>query len=260
MMEQELFAAIGGAEDRFLQELEKPRGRRLPRQFGLIAAVIALLLTACAAPAVIRSFDKLLGGNRAESGDGLHIVTFEGGRAVEERFLPTGIDITVEVSEDAPEKIETHYLPLKLLEYAQVESWSDTDGEFSLSLSMKVPRYGRVYGMFYRQYVLPKDGHIHLENLLDSEEWEQSYQSYADVNALVFSGPGRYQDSEGNLLLYNGNWIVTIYTKMVFWSDGCYLYCMRVPVTYSLTASDLEEIVGSFAQVEDISALLSEKS
>jgi len=50
MNEQTLFTAIGGADDAYLLELEQPKLRRLPRHFGLIAAMLTLLLTACAAP------------------------------------------------------------------------------------------------------------------------------------------------------------------------------------------------------------------
>ena len=84
MKEYDLFAAVGGVDDRFLEELEQTPARRLPRHFGLIAALIALLLTACAAPAVIQSFDKVRSGKRAEEGGGYQIRRYSAGSKTEE--------------------------------------------------------------------------------------------------------------------------------------------------------------------------------
>ena len=52
MKEETLFDAIGAVEDRFLKELEEIPVRRLPKHFGLAAALIALLLTAATGIAV----------------------------------------------------------------------------------------------------------------------------------------------------------------------------------------------------------------
>lgn len=258
MNEHDLFAAVGGTEDRFLAELEESRLRRLPRHFGLIAAMLALLLTACAAPVVIRSFDKVTGGDRAETGSGFQITEYSSGsrKSVKSYFVPSGVELEVTVDPEAPQEIEEHFLPLKFLEYCQVESYTDTENEFSLSLSMKVPRYGRAYGIFYRQYVLPEDGHVHLQDILDSKGWERSFQTYGDVNALEFEGHGSYEDSDGGRLLYDGNHVARIYTKQIFWSDGFYLYCLKIPVTYPLTTDKVEEIVTSLTAVEDITEYL----
>lgn len=258
MNEYDIFAAIGGVEDTFLAELEESRIRRLPRHSGLIAAMLALLLTACAAPVVIRSFDKVTGGSRAETGSGFQIVEYSSGsrKPTKSYFVPSGVELEVTVAPEAPQKIEEHFLPLKILEYCEVESYTDAQTEFSLSLSMKVPRFGRAYGIFYRQYVLPADGHVQLQDILDSREWERSFQTYGDINALEFEGNGRYEDSDGSTLLYDGNHVARIYTKQIFWSDGFYLYCLKIPVTYPLTIEKVEEIVTSLTVVEDIAEYL----
>lgn len=257
MTEHDLFAAIGQAEDPFLLEIEQVPTRRLPRCFGLIAAMLALVLTACAAPAVIRSFDKLLGGQRAQDGDGYHVIKYTSNREIlDSYFVPTGVDLEVEVAPDAPAEIESYFLPVKLLEYCQVESCTDTEEEFSLSLSMQVPRYGRAYGISYRQCVLPKDGNVHIEWVLDALDWEQSFQVYGDMTVLEFSGSGRYEDADGSTLLYEGNHVAKIYTKQLFWSDGNYLYCLKLPITYNLPITAVEEIVTSLTAVEDITEYL----
>ena len=71
MNEQTLFTAIGTVDDAYLLELDQPKVRRLPRHFGLIAAMLALLLTACAAPAILQHFDALfaagIGDDKADT-------------------------------------------------------------------------------------------------------------------------------------------------------------------------------------------------
>ena len=262
--EEQLLAAIGRAEDRFLEELEQPPLRRLPRHFGLIAALLALLLTACAAPAVIRAFDKLENGGISGNGRG-HIVHFysrtSGSRAWEEgeAFVPSDVELEVSVDPDAPGKIETCYLPLKLLDYCQIETYTSTEAEFSLTLSMKVSGDQLAQGIFYRQYPLPKDGHMVVPDIfgpelgfdLAGEELEQTIQSYGDITALEFSGELRYRDENGRSITRGGK-IAYYYTKYLFWSDGFYLYCLKVPLAYPLNVEKIEEVLTSLTAVDDI--------
>ena len=215
MKEYDLFAAVGGVDDRFLEELEETPARRLPRHFGLIAVIIALFLTACAAPAVIQTFDKVRSGKRAEEGGGYQIYRYSAGSKTEEEpyFVFSGVSLEVDTAPDAPDTIETRYLPLELLEYCRMEEYSETETELSVMLSMKVPEYDRAYGICYRQYVLPKDGNVQIEGILDSMEWEESTKTYGDVTAMEFHGLASYRNSDGDLLFYNGNWVALILTK-----------------------------------------------
>ena len=256
MKEETLFEAIGAVEDRYLEELEASPVQRLPKHFGLVAALIALLLTACAAPVVIRSFDKVISGSRSETGFGYLVRTYENGALTETHFLPSGLDLEVEVSPDAPETIMEHYLPLAFLEHSQIESYSDTDQEFSLSLSMKIPRYGRVYGITYFQRILPKDGLVYLEDVMDDDEWRQTMRTFGDTKVMEISGHDAYTDAEGNTICYRGNWIAHITTKQLYWSDGHYLFGLRYPVTYPLSDADTESIINSLTAVEDLSQYL----
>lgn len=257
MNEHDLFTAIAGAEDDFLLELEQPQVRRLPKHFALIAAMLALILTACAAPVVIRSFDKVQDGAPADNGEGyrFHVYTTQKGVTTESTvFIPSDVDLEVSVDPDAPAVIETHYLPLKLLDYCDIESYTDTEKEFSLGLSMKVPRYGRAYGLFYRQYALPEDGNIILPDIfgVDTHEKEKSFQTYGEVTVLEFSGNSHYEDADGSTLLYDGNKVANGYIKHIFWSDGFYLYCLKIPIAYPLNITKVEDIVTSLSAVEDI--------
>lgn len=256
MNEETLFEAIGDVENRFLEEFEEVPVRHLPKHFGLIAAMIALLLTACAAPIVIRSFDKVIRGNRSETGFGYFVRTYENGVLTETHFLPSGLDLEVKVSPDAPEKIMEHYLPLAFLEHSQIESYSDTDQEFSLSLSMKIPRYGRVYGITYFQRILPKDGLVYLEDVMDHDEWRQTMRTFGETKVMEISGHDAYTDADGNTICYNGNWIARITTKQLYWSDGHYLFGLHYPVTYPLSDADTEPIINSLTAVDDLSQYL----
>ena len=197
MKEETLFEAIGAVEDRFLEELDAIPLRRLPKHFGLIAALIALLLTACAAPVVIRTFDKVINGSPSEN-DQYFVHRYENGNLTETFYRPSGLDLEVDIAPDAPEKITEHYLPLEFLDHCQIESYSDTEQEFYLSLSMKIPRYGRVYGITYFQRILPKDGIVYIKEALDYPMWEQSLRTFGETKVLEISGKDAYTDADGN--------------------------------------------------------------
>lgn len=262
--EEALFAAIGGVEDCFLEEMEQHSVRHLPRRFLLVCAILVLLLTACTAPAVLRAFDRLENGSISGNGRGysIHFYSRTSGSRVwkeEEAFVPSDVELEVSVDPDAPEKIEACYLPLKLLDYCQIESYISTDEEFSLTLSMKVPGNHRAQGIFYRQYPLPKDGHMVIPDIfgpelgfdLAGEELEQKLQTYGDITVLEFSGKLLYKDENGKNIT-RGNTIAYYYTKYLFWSDGFYLYGMKVPLAYPLNVEKLEEVLTSLTAVNDI--------
>lgn len=273
MKEHDLFTTIGGAEDAFLAELEQPQVRRLPKHFALIAAMLALVLTACAAPVVIRTFDKIQTGSIAENGRGhnYQVSIFTPGEGWSEQtalFVPSDVELEVSVDPDAPDKIESHYIPLKLLDYCQVESHTDTDSEFSLELSMDFPGVdAQVGGIFYRQYALPEDGHIVIPDVFGRElglglyafyesELQQSLQTYGETTVLEFSGDFNYKDADGQPITYADNRIRRFHTKFLFWSDGFYLYCLKIPMAYPLTITKVEEIVTSLTAVDDITEYL----
>lgn len=258
MNEHDLFAAIGSAEDDFLLETEQPPHRRLPGRFGLIAAILALLLTACAAPTVIRSFDKLQSGSRPESGKGYTVYQLVNGSPDpgSAHFFSSDVELTVQPDPDAPSEIREVYLPLTLLDICRIEEYSQSDSLFSLKLSMEVPKYGRIYGIIYQQHALPEDGHVLVSDFLDAVEYKASQKTYGDVTAMEFWGPDRYEDKDGNMLLYDGNSVVTFYTRHIFWSDGFYLYCLKIPSTNTLTVDKIGQILSSLAAVEDITAYL----
>lgn len=267
MDECSLFAAIGGVDETYLQELEHPQTRRLSRHFGLIAAVLALLLTACAAPVILRHFDALKdGGIQSTQQDVKWNDLFEN---PEQHISPYKSDtftfsdtviLRVNRAEDAPQTITQHYLPESLLDYTTLESINSTDAVLSLELSAKVPKYGRVYGLLYQQRIIPEGGRVEVPGILEPGFWEETFTTYGDISAMEITGDTTYEDENGNIILEEGGRLPRIFTKHVFWSDGHYLFCLKIPITYGIPITALEEIVTSLTPVDDISEYLPKNS
>lgn len=259
MTNHDLYRAIGEVDDVYLLECETRPVRRVSRRFGLIAAVVALMLTACAAPVIIQTFDKVQSGNRSENGYDYVIYEYDNGSKTPSAIYYRSSDAEIEVSvnEDAPEKMETQYIPLQLLEYCDLEDYEQTDTSLSLTLSTSVPQIGRTSCVQYRQYVLSESGTVTVPNILGYMEWEKSTKTYGDVTALEFAGLASYMETvDGERIHFEGNPLPTMTVKIIFWSDGNYLYCLKFPITYKLTNSVVEGIVTSLTAVEDISEYL----
>lgn len=265
MKEYDLFAAIGGVDDRFLEELEQTPARRLPRHFGLIAALIALLLTACAAPAVIRNFAAVQGGTIVESERDLDLEAMfreRYGDKVEyvgpsKSYRSRTVSLEVDVSADAPETIEEYWLPAKLLECCNVESWSVSDTALSVELSMDTNKNRRVYSICYQQCVLPKEGEAQMEGILGLGSWEKQEMTYGDVSAVVFYGRDVVDGIDletGKRIM--GNATINADVRHIFWSDGLYLYGMRLVRMPPLGRIPEEDILGSMTAVEDLTEYL----
>lgn len=254
MTEHELFHAIGAADEKYLLELEQPRVRRLPRQAGLIAAVFALVLTACAAPELIRSFDKLENGDIMESYS-VQLYNDHGDVRKTLTFSKT-VSLEVQVDPNAPDTIEEYAIPLTILEYCTIEDYTISDSIFSLELSTNIPKYGTVYGGVYQQRVLPSDGKIEVDDFLESGIWNPVNKTYGDISVLELNGDTSYRMSDGTPLYSEKGTVVQGFTRHIFWSDGFYLYCLKLLQTDRITYDKVESIVTSLTQVEDISEYL----
>lgn len=278
MKEEALFEAIGNVEDRFLEELEESTHRRLPKHFGLVAALIALLLTACAAPVVVRNLSALKTGAIVASEEDLcmevllldsdgETVMISGPSTV---YMSGTVSLEVEPAEDLPESIDTYYLPLKLLEHCQVEHWTVSDTLLSVELSMDATsavrdaRFNghvyrqplRAYGLVYQQQLLPEGGTVVSEGVLGIGIWDQQEVTYGDVSAVEFGGKWTADMMD----LDTGERIqdrINVNIRHVFWSDGTYLYGLRLvgvpPLVSSVT---VQEILDSLTAIEDLSQYL----
>lgn len=266
MTEQDLFAAIGQAEDRFLPEFREERCRRLPRHFGLIAAVLALIFTACAAPVVIRSFDKLQNGRVVASEHdkiwAYYTVYTKDGTILKEKettlYESGDLEIQVEAAEDAPKTIEQYRLPMKLFDLYEAVDYSLEDGLLRVEFQGTAPQNEILIGIEYRQYALPADGTITVEDFFSPGPMEETVKTYADITVLQYSGyaesvdPSYFSGQESAQRTYH-----TVTARYLFWSEGMYLYCLKLPKVYPLiNDSDFEEILLSLAEAENLSACL----
>lgn len=260
MNNQDLLAAIGHVPEEYLPELEASPVRRLPKRFGLIAATVALLLTACAAPVIARSFDKVESAERSDTGNGCEVYVMVGGSRQwkYDGFRSHDAEVQVSTNPDAPQFLETQYFPTKLLDYCTPEECTISDTSLFMELSMKVPRYGKIYGIQYQQHVIPGDGTVTVPYILgDTRFMEQENRTYADVEALIFCGDITYKNIPREEPMTTDTVLAMIYSQVIFWSDGNYLYCLRIPLTYNLPVTEVEGIVTSLAAVEDISRYIS---
>lgn len=256
MNEQTLFNAIGGVEDSYLLELEQHKVRSLPKHFGLIAAMLALFLTACAAPAILQHFDALQSGGIVQNE---YTVTWDElwknpeAHFVEGNYIilqPNTVALNVTVAENAPESLEQPCLPLALLDHVSILNGTLTETSLSLEFSGKIPQYGQIRGIFYQQHVLPKDGRIEVENFVDAGLMSENMKTYGDISALEIEGRTCYP------LLDNPREQPAVYTKHIFWSDGYYLYALKLPISFYLPVTVVEDIVTSMTPVEDITEYL----
>lgn len=256
MNEQTLFTAIGTVDDTYLLELDQPKVRRLPRHFGLIAAMLALLLTACAAPAILQHFDALQSGSILQNEN---TVTWDelwedpDAHFVEGNYIilqPNTVALNVTVAENAPEALDQPCLPLDLLDYVSILNGTLTETSLCLEFTGKIPQHGQIRGIFYQQHVLPEDGHIEVENFVDAGIMSENMKTYGDISALEIEGRICYP------LLDNPREQPAVYTKHIFWSDGHYLYALKLPISFYLPITAVEDIITSLTPVEDISQYL----
>ena len=262
MREQDLMAAIGDIDDIYLLELEQPNIRRLPKHFGLIAAILTLMLTACAAPVILQNFTALQNGGIV---DNEHTITWaELWENPEEHIVngnyiilhPNTVALEVTVSEDAPETLVQPCLPLTLLDYASIETCTISETQLSLTLSTKVPQYGQIRGILYQQRILPENGHIEVDSFVGPGLWNEGMKTYGSISVLEIDGNTSYEQTASEPALEQPSYTGHIYTKHIFWSDGNYLYCLKLPITYSLPVTAVEDIVTSLTAVEDITQYL----
>ena len=258
-----LFEAIGAVEEVFLQELEQRETKGLPKRIVVLAAALALALTACAAPVILQNFKALKNGHIALSEEDLvfeevwtdrdgHLMKFDSDRY----YMSGSVCIEVSVWEDAPEKLENYRIPEALLDYCTAEHLEKDDTSLSLELSMNIPRYGKIHGIRYRQQVLAQDGTMEIEGILPSGLWEQERKIYGDWTVLEYTGSYDYETEEETVQASSEHRDIT--TKCMFWSDGQYLYCMRIPVAYPLVITEVEKIVGSMTEIEDPESILNQ--
>lgn len=231
MTNRDLYQSIGEVSDAFLLECEIRPSRR-PRRFVLIAAVIALMLTACA-PAAIQAFNALSNDNVDKT------EAHYKGKDVYE------VTAQIEISPDAPYTIETRYFPTAMEPYLEGGTYSFSDWAFSLRC---YAGEGRENEIFFLQSSFTEENRNpenYLIMILTSDELstpETTLKTYGEVQVMEFDV--ELQDSrfpEGFVAFRN-----------LCWSDGMYFYFLQIPEFW--TDEQATEMVSSLTVMEDLSA------
>lgn len=226
MNEYDLYRAIGDTDEKFLRECEQTSVRRRPRHFAVIAAVVALMLTACAAPAVIRTYDALKNGTITQA---------------DKMYPPYNVyDVEVEIAifPDAPTSIEEIYLPTGMLEYLDGSSYTLSDWAFSL----------RCYAGGGQETEL-----FFLQNAFSEEERYENSLLVAKYFFHEVAVPEIVQKTYGDIRAWE--YLFDLYTsggyysfRNVLWSDGIYFYFFQFPVDW--TEEQITDMLSSLSLLE----------
>lgn len=265
MTEHDLFTAIGQSKDAFLPELTPIPVYHRPQHLGFIAAILALILTACAVPTVIHSFDKLKSGQIVPTESDkvweYWLVFNSNGEKIRQKsttiYESGDLDIQVEPDTDAPQTIEEYRFPLRLSELYDVVEYSCGETLFSVEFQGTAPQNQVLIDIEYRQYALPEDGRITVEDFFLPGPMEESAKQYGEITVLQYDGYGESVDP----IFFTApeNYVVrhTVRARYLFWSEGMYLYCLKLPKVYPLVNdADFEKIITSLSTVEDITGYL----
>ena len=266
MTNHDLYRAIGEADETFLLECEQSLPRRSPRHLGIIAALIALMLTACAAPVIARNFSALKKGN---------IVPGEHDRSIPIAFLNNEVletahiwesgsmALQVDRAKDAPSTIEEYYIPAELTDICTVESCTVDDTCLQMEFSRKGLKGTTLYDILYRQYVIPDNGELTVECFLDASSYTQTEKTFGDISFLELSGYLDFDKVAGYFegrKYYNNDQVslgTALQGRFLFWSDGRYVYCVKMPILPPHTGNQaVEEMISSLTPVENISQYL----
>lgn len=251
MKREDLFLAIGQVEESRLARCEnqapsglvcmegnememntkkRPTGRTL-RNLLVAAVVVALLaVTAVAAPA---AYEGITGAWRTEEWE-FYAPTDANGNSPVHKLQYYEVDI--QLDEDAPEEIETYYLPQMPEEYTQffgnlyggIEelrrtsmycSWSDEEAINSVAFCQTSK-----YRLDRGDKSVPLHG--------DNSEVRQT--ELGGVDGILILDP----DATGD------------FQKYFFWTDGEYLFKMKF--AWHITEEEMAEIISSIYVVEDI--------
>lgn len=230
MTNRDLYQSIGEVSDAFLLECES-RSSRLSPRFALIAAVIALMLTACA-PAAIQTFTALKNGTINKTD-----IQYKG----KDMYV---VNAQFEISPDAPTSIEEIYLPTGMLEYTQGSSYTLKDWAFSLRC---YAGGGRESELFFLQNAFSEEERSGNPLLVQELYFDENdppeilQKTYGEIQAWEYlydlhnlGGPSIPEDP---------------YTfRNILWSDGIYFYFFQFPVDW--TEEQISQMLSSLSLLE----------
>ena len=238
MTNQDLYRAIGDVEERFLSECEETTVPRVPRRFGIIAAVIALMLTACA-PAAIHAFNALKEASLSQTEEIYELYEME--------TSEFELWVDIEIAQDAPTTIETAYFPTAMENYGEsitVEQKEWAISFYCMSREASAENYVDFHQSAYLDYTRTGDkfilGQFHAKPGCTPQVRKITFEDTVILD-VIQDTIGKKKESDAYYLPH----------RTVFWSDGYYLFFMNLPVSWS--DDQIKEMVSSLAPVEDIS-------
>lgn len=236
MKKETLFEAIGGLDEAMIAETA-PKRRTVGLRVALVAAIIAGLgLTAGAAPLIRNALKS--GSVETNQLDAFTPTDPVSGNSYEIRTHD--IRVEIELDEQAPETIETFYIPEIPQGYEQY--------------------HGAVYNENSMLHCVWKTEAGYDQ---DITYWQIARHSYDpdEIVAAIATAPGGKPIAE--MRSYAG--IEGYYvqqdpvaelpgSRMFFWSDGSYLYRLELP--YAYTDTQMEETITSLSQISQIDSYL----
>ena len=259
MDELDIFAAIGGVDEDLLTEAP----RRLPRRWGLIAAVLALaVLSACAAPAVIKSFTAVSGGSAKQTKEQTYqqyaVIINNGNDAAEawvrigtREMQPAEYQITLEVSGEYQrlDALEELYEPTWVPE--DYVNFRDMSEENNRSLRYFTGDKDGIFGSYviFSQQLLPEGNPVVFTDELSEfrevfvNDMTSAYRTYGKATVLELYPRLKEMDlpMTEKLLLEA--------RRYLYWSDGAYLFRLVIP--YEMDDETVTKIIDSVQIVEE---------
>lgn len=253
MDELDLFEAIGNVDEELL--LEYPRRITTLRKMGLIAAVLTLaVLTACAAPVVLRTFQAVAGGEvelvREAYMDRVLIFDRETGDIIgasgSREWHPAEYEITLDITAEAerPDSLEELYAPAWVPE--DYVNFYDRSEENCRILRYSTGDRNGIFGNYviFRQSLLPQGNPVVFTDSLSEfrevfvNAMASSYETYGEATVLELcprlKDMGDFPLTEELLLEAR---------RYLYWSDGAYLFRLTIP--YEMDDQTVTQIIES---------------
>ena len=239
MMNEKIFEAIGGLEDRMIAETEtagRKRSGRVLRRTLLVAALVAGLAISAGAAPLIRN---ALRGGKVKTDDTAWFSATNPTTGESHELRRHEIMLDVELNENPPERIETFYI-------------------------LQIPEgFAQNHGYIYKDAMTAQYGWIP-----DSGDGDIFFTQTAggavqpeDLTESVFAVLGETPKTELRTFAGIQGYLIDVKTvgddygnRIFFWCEGDYLFRLEVPCDY--TDTQLEELVASVQPVDDITPYL----
>lgn len=256
MDELDIFAAIGGVEEELLNE--QPR-RLLPRRCGLIAAVLALaVLTACAAPVVVRTFNAISGGEAEQTRQshrvGSMVLDNQTGAFIISgswEMEPAEYEITLELEGEGrrPQELEERYAPTWVPEDYVNQFDNSEEGNAVLRFCTLDSPDAWLRYVEFRQSLLPEGDPVTFTDTFSVfrgvfvNGMDSRNVTYGEATVLELYP--RLTELE----LENIHAFFFQASRYLYWSDGAYLFRLEIP--YEMDTDTVERIIASVQIVEN---------